>query len=202
MRFRHAFRFTIRDGLFLTATIAVALAWWIDHRYSADRIEKLEKQHSDLRTENLDLAFKLIAEKSLPKDQRVRELLDAVKKSTLSSDEAEEVFLLVRHDPDFRVRVRAMTILPHVRERDDAIDVLLEALRQRTGEKAADGVIPQYAAKYLAHMKATRAIGDVKGWLAFLKEEKPYDDEARPVLIKTAEKNLAELIAAAEATAP
>ena len=95
-----------------------------------------------------------------------------------------------------------MAILPHLREREKAIDVLIGVLGERAEERSADGLIPQYAAKYLAHMKAERAAGDIEAWLKFLKSESPYDEETRGILIETAEKDLAQLHAATEAPLP
>jgi hypothetical protein len=66
-----------------------------------------------------------------------------------------------------------MDVLPHLNEREEAIDVLLAALGERTGERCGDGVVPLYAASYLAQMRATGAIDEIKAWLRFLQEEKP-----------------------------
>jgi len=35
-------RFTIRDLLWLTVVVALAVCWWLDHGRLAQRIEKLE----------------------------------------------------------------------------------------------------------------------------------------------------------------
>jgi hypothetical protein len=37
------FRFTIRDLLWLTLLAAIVVAWWVDRRAQARRIEELEK---------------------------------------------------------------------------------------------------------------------------------------------------------------
>jgi hypothetical protein len=37
-------RFTIRDLLWLTLLAAVLVAWWVDRRAQAKRIDELEKQ--------------------------------------------------------------------------------------------------------------------------------------------------------------
>jgi hypothetical protein len=34
-------RFTIRDLLWLTALVAVLMAWWLDHRFQVDRYQSL-----------------------------------------------------------------------------------------------------------------------------------------------------------------
>jgi hypothetical protein len=36
------FRFTIRDLLWLTALLAVCIAWWVDHRHAAAKYADLE----------------------------------------------------------------------------------------------------------------------------------------------------------------
>ena len=38
-------RFTIRDLLWLTLLAAVLVAWWVDRRAQAKRIDALEKQN-------------------------------------------------------------------------------------------------------------------------------------------------------------
>lgn len=192
------FRFTIRDVLWLTMVVALAVGWGINwYRWRATT-EKLRKEISEQRVANVELGFELIAARSYPQgEQRIRELYEAAKRSPLSADDAREVLLEFLHGKDFRIRVRAMAILPHLRERDDAIAALRLAIRER-GE---DGVIATYAASYLADMNATDALGDVGEWLAYLESERPYDAETRETLINNAKKRIAELSASANAAA-
>jgi hypothetical protein len=181
------FRFTIRDGLLALALVGVALAWWSDHR-------RLKKESSELRAANLELALKMIGVTAYPQgEQRITKILEEARQTPPAADVVDEVLFKVRHDPDFRIRVRAMAVLPYIQERERAIDALVEALHERDREKSADGVVPLYAAKYLAKMNASRAIDDVRSWLEYLKREMPYDRESMDIMIGSAERDLAQL---------
>jgi hypothetical protein len=184
------FRFTIRDVLWLTLVVAVLVAGLINWRAYMQSEEKLREEVSDLRVSNFELGMELAAARSFPRgEKRIRELSEAAKKGPLSRDDATEVLFEVMHGEDFRIRVRAMAILPYLQERDEAIAALRLALRER-GE---EGVIPTYAASYLASMKATDATADVRAWLEFLEKEQPYEPDVRATLIENARKRLAEL---------
>jgi hypothetical protein len=37
-------KFSIRDLLFVTVIVAMAVAWWLDHRRQANEIKKLKEQ--------------------------------------------------------------------------------------------------------------------------------------------------------------
>jgi hypothetical protein len=189
-------RFTIRDVLWLTVVVALATGWAINwYRLKATN-ETLRNESSELRRANFELGLELVAARSSPRgEQRIRQLHEAAKKSPLSPDEAREVLFEVMHAEDFRIRVRAMAILPHLREREEAIATLRLALRERD----ENGVIPTYAASYLAAMKATDAIDDLREWLAYLESEQPYDSDVRETLINNGKKRLAELSASIEA---
>jgi hypothetical protein len=188
-------RFTIRDLLLLTVIVAVGTAWWIDRRRLTIQKETLLKEVDELRGAYIKIAFELDAARMWPPSlERMNELLEGAKKAPLASDEVQEVLFEVRHGDEFRTRVRAMAILPYLREREDAIDALRAALRER-GESSADGVVPQYAATYLADMKANDAVNDVRAWVDFIKKEQPYDAEMRHTILESSEKSLAKLIA-------
>jgi len=186
-------RFTIRDGLFVVTIVGVALAWWLDHRQLSESVKGLVKDLAHVRTENLKLSIR----NELNETKRIDELDEAAKRSSLSPSEVDEVLQFVGSEFDIRVRVRAMAILPRLKDREKAIDVLIEALHDRK-----EGVVPQYAAKYLAHMRAVRAIEEVKAWVDYLKTENPYDEESRAVMLKTGESALAQLMTSAESAIP
>jgi hypothetical protein len=50
-------RFTIRDLLWLTLLAAVAVAWWVDRRAQARRIDELEKAAAANLTYWSDLSY-------------------------------------------------------------------------------------------------------------------------------------------------
>ena len=186
------FRFTIRDVLWLTVVVAMGVGSFVNwHRWTATN-EDLRKEISELKLASLELGFELVAARSFPPgEERIRELHESAKKSPPSPEEAREVLFEVMHAEDFRIRVRAMAILPYLRERDEAIAALRLAIRERD----EDGVIATYAASYLAAMKATDAINDVREWLAYLENDQPYDSDTRETLINNAKRRLAELSA-------
>ena len=43
------FRFTIRDVLWLTVVVALAVGWWIEHRSQTAKVEALDKEVRHLR---------------------------------------------------------------------------------------------------------------------------------------------------------
>jgi HEAT repeat protein len=129
----------------------------------------------------------------MAKRERITALLERAQTAPPTSAEAQEMFGLVLNDPAFNVRVRAMAVLPFVRERDRAIDVLLDALEDRDPETSGSGNVPLYATTYLADMNATRAVPAIEDWLAFLENQKPYGDEMRSMMVKKGKEDLARL---------
>jgi hypothetical protein len=171
----------------VAVALGMGLGWWRDR-------SRLNSLYEDERASGFKLAMRLIPFETFTEGiKRIDTIYEAAKQSPPSPEEAVEILHYVQHSDDFRIRVRAMAVFPYLNEREEAINVLLQALRERTGERCADGVIPQYSVRYLAEMKATRAVPEINAWLQFLKEEEPYDDSTRPVLIKSGEKWLAEL---------
>jgi hypothetical protein len=47
---RRWFRFSIRDLLWLTALVALAVGWWLDHRMQLKRYEQLEDSGNIIET--------------------------------------------------------------------------------------------------------------------------------------------------------
>jgi hypothetical protein len=86
-----------------------------------------------------------------------------------------------------------MAVLPFVRERERAIDVLVTATKVRGPESSGSGNVPLYATTYLADMNATRAIPAIEDWLSFLEAQKPYSDEMRATMVKKGKEDLARL---------
>jgi len=52
-------RFTIRDLLWLTLVVALAVGWWVDHRIADTRIIDLNFERNALQLENIELQVKL-----------------------------------------------------------------------------------------------------------------------------------------------
>src|SRR5262249_23624009 len=129
---------------------------------------------------------------------RIATLLESAQKSTPSPEVTAEVIDTVRSDPDWSIKVRAMAVLPYVNEREEAIDVLIEATRIHDEESSGSGNVPLCAASYLAEMKATRGISAVADWVDFIKQQRPYRADMREMVLKGSEKHLADLKAAAE----
>jgi len=49
MQLRSMLRFTIRDVLWLTLVLGLAVGWWVDHRRQADQLQKFQdpwQQHA------------------------------------------------------------------------------------------------------------------------------------------------------------
>jgi hypothetical protein len=92
------------------------------------------------------------------KVQKITHLLKAAPTSQPSSKDVAELFDQALHDPDFRIRVRAMAVFPYLHEREKAIDVLITCVQDRNPATTGDGNVPLYATTYLVDMRATRAI--------------------------------------------
>jgi hypothetical protein len=179
------FRFTIRDVLWLTVVVGLACGWWIERR-------KLQSDNLQLRSELIKVGFRLVPLESFTQGvDRIYAIRDEAKKSPPSPEAAAEIIYHVRHDTDFRIRIRAMGVLPYLNERTEAIEVLREVLNERDNERSADGTVPLYAVRYLAEMKALVAIDDIKSWLEYLKRDTPY--ELTSFMIERTEHNLRKL---------
>jgi hypothetical protein len=173
------FRFTIREVLFIVVIIGLSLAWWLSHR-------RLASENTELRLTNAKLLLEFTAARAFPEEEsRIREIRDSARQSPPSREIVDEVLFAVRYSPDFRIRVRAMAVLPHIREKQEAIDALIAILRDRSSARSADGVVPLYATKYLAELKATCAIGDIEAWLKFVENDSTYDAESKSHFIAT-----------------
>jgi len=124
------------------------------------------------------------------KVQRITALLEAAPTSWPSASAENELLEEAAHDSDFRIRVRAMAVLPFVRDREKAIDVLIGCLRDRASNISGGGNVPLYATTYLADMNAERAIPAVTDWIAFVQTKHPYDPHVEAVIL---EKNMDDL---------
>lgn len=120
-------------------------------------------------------------------------LLDAPTSRPSKSDSAE-LLNEALHDPDFRIRVRAMAVLPYISDREKAINALIACVHDRDPKSSGGGNVPLYATSYLAAMSATRAIPDVKDWVAYLKRKPPYDEKMRKMILKKSSADLAQLM--------
>ena len=134
----------------------------------------------------------------MQKVEKITELLESAPTSQPSPADAAELLEQVVHDPDFRIRVRAMLVLPYVREREKAIDALILSIHDRNPESSGGGNVPLYATTCLADMHATRAIPDVADWVDFL-ETRPQ--KIPPMVLRKSKEDLARL-REAPATAP
>ena len=121
-------------------------------------------------------------------------LLESAPASQPSPADAQWVIDEVLHDPDYGIRVRVMAILPYLRDRKQAIDVLMACLHERDKTLIGDGFIPRYAATYLADMGVYSAIPDIKSWIDYLQSKKvPFDEKLRLKCIQTGLDDLARL---------
>ena len=150
--------------LLVIAVLALAVGWWIDHK----RMESsLEQTLTEMWKENaLNWRYHKF------RAAWTSALLESAQNTPPTPELTAEVIEAVRHDPDPTIKVRAMAILPYVKEREQAIDVLIDATKDRDDESSGSGLVPLYATTYLAEMKATRAIDAIEDWVAFLKH--PY----------------------------
>jgi len=130
------------------------------------------------------------------KVQKITALLASAPTSQPSSKDEAELLDEARHDPDFRIRVRAMMVLPFIHDREKAIDVLIASVHDRDPSTSGRGNVPLYATNYLADMKAVRAIPDVESWIEYLQKTSPMSDELAPMVLKKMREDLARLKAA------
>ena len=75
-------RFSIRDILWLTILVAIAVGWWLDHRASTQTEQQLRLE---LFAERVEQAQKSVAEI----DERVRDLTSQVRKAQLEAAKSE-----------------------------------------------------------------------------------------------------------------
>jgi hypothetical protein len=127
------------------------------------------------------------------KVQTITHLVETAPTSQPSSADVSELFDQALHDPDFRIRVRAMAVFPYLHNREQAIDVLITCVHDRDPATSGDGNVPLYATMYLADMGATRAIPDVQGWIDFLNDTSSYSKTMRDKLLGKAMKDLQRL---------
>ena len=127
------------------------------------------------------------------KVQKITALLDAAPTSQPSSSDSNMLLDEAANDPDFRIRVRAMAVLPFVQEREKAIDVLIAATRIRDPDASGGGNVPLYATTYLADMKAIRAIPAVADWVSYLQRKHPYDARVEVMILKKSTEDLQRL---------
>jgi len=183
-------RFTIRDLLWLALVVAMGIGWWIDRT----RIEGLLEQSSTAYVKEVSLNGREYEFQRA----RITALFESAQNTAPRPEVTAEVIEAVRHHPDWAIKVRAMAILPYVHEREQAIDVLIEATKDREADSSGGGNVPLYATTYLADMKATRAISAIEDWIAFVTQQRPYDDKAQSIILKQSTKDLATLKASAE----
>jgi hypothetical protein len=127
------------------------------------------------------------------KVRKIKELLENSPTSRPSPSDSAELLDLAQHDPDFRIRVRAMAVLPFISDREKAIDALVACVHDREPESTGGGNVPLYATMYLANMSATRAIPDVEDWITYLQRKPPYDEEMRAKILEKSNEDLARL---------
>ena len=189
-------KFTIRDIALVTMIVALALGWWVDRRMMNSSAE-------ELRGELFRTRFRLIPLEAFTQGtDRIWDIKAAAEKSPPPPEAAVEILHYVRYERDYRIRIRAMDVLPHLTERDEAIEVLREALRDQDVERCAEGVVPLYAASYLAKMNAPKAKEMIQAWRETLTHDSPYDQESTVLLIKKVDESLAKLAAPIPETVP
>jgi hypothetical protein len=127
------------------------------------------------------------------KVQKIATLLEQAPTSRPSASDSVELLDQAQHDRDFRIRVRAMAVLPFIDDREKAIDALVACVHDRESESSGGGNVPLYATTYLADMSATRAIPDVEDWVTYLQRKQPYDEKMRTVILKKSSEDLARL---------
>ena len=113
-------RFTIRDLLWIIVVVGMGLGWWVDHR----TLDLANRHH---RGKLFKAGLRLIPLESFTQgEERISSIHDAAKSSPPPPEAAAEIIHHVRYDPDWRIRVRAMAVLPFLSERAEATKVLLD----------------------------------------------------------------------------
>jgi hypothetical protein len=181
------FRFSIRGLITIVAVVALAFGWWADHRRMDSRVIEWASECNKL-DQKMWQYHKFRA-------AWTTSVLTTAQSNPPSPEVAAEVIDTVRNDPDFSIKVRAMAILPFLREREQAVDALIEATKDREDESSGSGNVPLYAGTYLAEMKATRAIDALADWVAYIKKQWPYETE-RDAVLKKSQQDLDDLKAA------
>jgi hypothetical protein len=114
----------------------------------------------------------------------------------LTAAEASAVLQLVRHDPDWRIKVRALPVLPLLREREEAVTALITALNDRDPNSSGGGNVPAYACSVARQMKDARTADALRNLLHDVEQEQPYPPPTRTLISKLAHEALASFSAA------
>jgi hypothetical protein len=122
--------------------------------------------------------------------QRITALLENAPTYKPSPSDSEWLMDQAQHHSDFRIRVRAMAVLPFIEDREKAIEVLIACVHDRESESSGGRNVPLYATRYLADMSAARAIPDIEDWIAYLQEKPPDDEGMRAGMLKSAREHL------------
>ena len=130
------------------------------------------------------------------KVKKITNLLKNAPTSQPSPADTNELFDEALHDPNFAIRVRAMALFPFLDNRERAIDILINCVHDRDPQTTGNGNVPLYATTYLADMKATRAIPDIKSWIQYQQQNQPYGDRTGPMIVNKSTEDLNRLIAA------
>lgn len=122
--------FSIRDLFWLTAVVALAVGWWVER-------SNLNSTVTQLNGKLFAAEFRLVPLEAFTQGaDRIEEIKLAAVKSPPPPEAAIEILHYVRHEKDYRIRIRAMDVFPHLAERTDAINVL----RECCGTKMSSGV--------------------------------------------------------------
>lgn len=175
----------------VTAAALLAVTGWVIWRYAGESL--------GLRAPAVPAGGSLSAlfpPGYAEKVQKITALLESAPTSRPSAADSNELLKEAAHDSDFRIRVRAMAVLPFISERERAVDVLIAAVHERNPRTNGGGNVPLYATTYLADMKATRAIPDIADWLRFLGHDQSFDQQLKPGVLRKVREDLARLEAA------
>jgi hypothetical protein len=133
----------------------------------------------------------------MAKVARISTLLAAVPASRPSTSDEDELISDVLNDPDFRIRVRAMALMPLIKNRARATITLMACIRERDPNRTGNGNVPFYAAGYLADMNATDAIPSITEWIKYLEDGNPYAPDVVAMMLQRSRSDLARLSRAA-----